>query len=112
MGNLRAKSSTFPSGIKALANYVHAKGLKLGIYSDAGQVYPFFQVFDDACYFGLLIAVIFFGFCFLFHVDRYSTCSKTMPGSLGHEDQDARTFAAWVRVLDLIDFRRELSDTI
>lgn len=35
-GNLQAKSSTFPSGIKALANYVHAKGLKLGIYSDAG----------------------------------------------------------------------------
>jgi len=32
---------TFPSGIKALADYVHAKGLKLGIYSDAGYVeYP------------------------------------------------------------------------
>ncbi|KAF5947762.1 hypothetical protein HYC85_013719 [Camellia sinensis] len=27
---------TFPSGIKALADYVHGKGLKLGIYSDAG----------------------------------------------------------------------------
>lgn len=27
---------TFPSGIKALADYVHSKGLKLGIYSDAG----------------------------------------------------------------------------
>ncbi|XP_028111182.1 alpha-galactosidase 3-like isoform X1 [Camellia sinensis] len=27
---------TFPSGIKALADYVHEKGLKLGIYSDAG----------------------------------------------------------------------------
>ena len=26
----------FPSGIKALADYVHSKGLKLGIYSDAG----------------------------------------------------------------------------
>lgn len=36
MGNLRAKSSTFPSGIKALADYVHQRGLKLGIYSDAG----------------------------------------------------------------------------
>ncbi|CAI0468543.1 unnamed protein product [Linum tenue] len=35
-GNLNAKASTFPSGIKALADYVHAKGLKLGIYSDAG----------------------------------------------------------------------------
>ncbi|KAF1897547.1 hypothetical protein Lal_00036989 [Lupinus albus] len=35
-GNLAAKNSTFPSGIKALADYVHSKGLKLGIYSDAG----------------------------------------------------------------------------
>ena len=26
----------FPSGIRALADYVHGKGLKLGIYSDAG----------------------------------------------------------------------------
>ncbi|XP_050132984.1 alpha-galactosidase 1-like isoform X5 [Malus sylvestris] len=25
----------------------------------------------------------------------YFTCSKTMPGSLGHEEQDAKTFAAW-----------------
>ncbi|KAM1245581.1 hypothetical protein ACFX2I_036745 [Malus domestica] len=55
-GNLIAKSSTFPSGIKALADYVHARGLQLGIYSDAGN---------------------------------------TMPGSLGHEEQDARTFAEW-----------------
>ena len=28
----------FPSGIKALADYVHSKGLKLGIYSDAAQL--------------------------------------------------------------------------
>ncbi|WP_082915190.1 glycoside hydrolase family 27 protein [Arachidicoccus ginsenosidimutans] len=28
----------FPSGIKALADYVHAKGLKLGIYSDAAPL--------------------------------------------------------------------------
>ncbi|MED6119973.1 hypothetical protein PIB30_016774, partial [Stylosanthes scabra] len=60
-GNLVAKASTFPSGIKALADYVHSKGLKLGIYSDAGDL----------------------------------TCSKTMPGSLGHEVQDAKTFASW-----------------
>jgi alpha-galactosidase len=31
-GNLVADASKFPSGIKALADYVHAKGLKLGIY--------------------------------------------------------------------------------
>ncbi|XP_034697569.1 alpha-galactosidase-like [Vitis riparia] len=60
-GNLVAKHSTFPSGIKALADYVHKKGLKFGIYSDAGT----------------------------------QTCSKTMPGSLGHEEQDAKTFASW-----------------
>ncbi|GMJ03416.1 alpha-galactosidase 1 [Hibiscus trionum] len=60
-GNLVPKNSTFPSGIKALADYVHGKGLKLGIYSDAG----------------------------------FFTCSKKMPGSLGHEEQDAKTFASW-----------------
>lgn len=35
-GNLVPNKKTFPSGIKALADYVHAKGLKLGVYSDAG----------------------------------------------------------------------------
>ncbi|XP_024011640.1 alpha-galactosidase 1 isoform X1 [Eutrema salsugineum] len=63
-GNLVPKKSTFPSGIKALADYVHSKGLKLGIYSDAG----------------------------------YLTCSKTMPGSLGHEEHDAKTFAEWTTI--------------
>lgn len=60
-GNLVAKKSTFPNGIKALADYVHSKGLKLGIYSDAG----------------------------------YKTCAKAQPGSLGYEEQDAKTFASW-----------------
>ncbi len=31
-----ASRGKFPSGIKALADYVHGKGLKLGIYSSAG----------------------------------------------------------------------------
>ncbi|KAM7491856.1 hypothetical protein LguiA_034777 [Lonicera macranthoides] len=35
-GYLVHDPKTFPSGIKALADYVHGKGLKLGIYSDAG----------------------------------------------------------------------------
>jgi len=35
-GNIIADTKTFPSGIKALADYVHSKGLKFGIYSDAG----------------------------------------------------------------------------
>jgi alpha-galactosidase len=35
-GNIIADGKSFPSGIKVLADYVHAKGLKFGIYSDAG----------------------------------------------------------------------------
>jgi alpha-galactosidase len=35
-GNLVPDPQKFPSGMKALADYVHAKGLKLGIYSSAG----------------------------------------------------------------------------
>ncbi|CAL9243840.1 unnamed protein product [Arabidopsis halleri] len=60
-GSLVAKASTFPSGIKALSEYVHSNG----IYSDAGTL----------------------------------TCSQTMPGSLGHEEQDAKTFASWVYIV-------------
>jgi len=36
--NLRADPTRFPSGIKSLADYVHAKGLKLGIYGDRGTM--------------------------------------------------------------------------
>ncbi len=35
-GFLQPDPQRFPSGIKALADYVHARGFKLGIYSDAG----------------------------------------------------------------------------
>jgi alpha-galactosidase len=35
-GKIVADATRFPSGIKALADYVHAKGLKFGIYSCAG----------------------------------------------------------------------------
>ncbi len=35
-GNIIADAKKFPSGIKALVDYVHSKGLKFGIYSDAG----------------------------------------------------------------------------
>jgi hypothetical protein len=35
-GRLQADPERFPSGIKAIADYVHAKGLKLGIYSSVG----------------------------------------------------------------------------
>jgi alpha-galactosidase len=35
-GDIQPDPQKFPSGIKALADYVHGKGLLLGIYSDAG----------------------------------------------------------------------------
>jgi len=36
-GNLRADPVKFPSGLKALADYIHSKGLKFGIYGDRGS---------------------------------------------------------------------------
>ncbi|MFC1747005.1 glycoside hydrolase family 27 protein [Candidatus Neomarinimicrobiota bacterium] len=36
LGFIHPDPERFPSGIKALADYIHSKGLKLGIYSDAG----------------------------------------------------------------------------
>jgi alpha-galactosidase len=52
--------------MKALADYVHSKGLKLGVYTDTGTY----------------------------------TCSSgerpyRIPGSYGHYEQDAATFASW-----------------
>ncbi len=35
-GNIIADPQRFPSGIKSLADYIHSKGLKFGIYSCAG----------------------------------------------------------------------------
>ena len=37
-GTIVADPKRFPSGIKALADYVHSKGLKLGVYTDAGRL--------------------------------------------------------------------------
>ncbi len=57
-GNIHSNKK-FPD-MKALAAYVHSKGLKLGIYSSPGP----------------------------------NTCAG-YEGSYGHEQQDARTYAAW-----------------
>ena len=37
-GFMQADPQKFPSGIRALADYIHSKGLKFGIYSDAGRM--------------------------------------------------------------------------
>ena len=75
-GTIRANAK-FPD-MKALADYVHSKGLKLGIYSSPGA----------------------------------KTCAG-FEGSLGHEEQDARTYAAWgVDYLkyDLCSYTKELRE--
>jgi len=36
-GTVYSDQSTFPSGIKNLADYVHSKGLKFGLYTDRGN---------------------------------------------------------------------------
>lgn len=36
-GNIQINKEKFPNGIKAVADYVHSKGLKLGVYSDAAD---------------------------------------------------------------------------
>jgi alpha-galactosidase len=35
-GNIQIDTANFPTGMKALADYIHSKGLKFGLYSDAG----------------------------------------------------------------------------
>ena len=65
-GHLQPNPKRFPSGIKALADYIHQRGLKFGLYSSAGT----------------------------------STCeplqeNRGFPGGLGHEKDDAKTFASW-----------------
>ena len=68
-GKLKANTAPnkFPSGIKALADYVHEKGLKIGIYETPNT---------KTC------AGIYGGY-------------TPGVGSLGHETVDAQTFADW-----------------
>ena len=68
-GKLKWNVAKFPSGIPALAGYVHSLGLKFGIYEAANTV---------TCvgiYNGVVPAVA--------------------VGSLGHEEEDAKSFASW-----------------
>jgi alpha-galactosidase len=37
-GNIVADAARFPSGIKALADYIHSKDLKIGLYTDVGTM--------------------------------------------------------------------------
>ncbi|MEH0548725.1 RICIN domain-containing protein [Streptomyces sp. B21-105] len=69
-GNITVDESEWPGGMKAIADYIHGKGLKAGIYTDAGK---------DGC-----------GYYF-------PTGRPAAPGSgsEGHYDQDMLQFSRW-----------------
>ena len=65
-GELTWDAGRFPSGLPTLISWLHSQGLKFGLYTSAGN----------------------------------QTCSSggrpyKVPGSRGHYDQDAKTFAGW-----------------
>ncbi len=60
-------STKFPNGFKTVTDYIHSKGLKAGIYSDAGT---------ETCASG-------------------SQAGGTMLGAYGYEDVHARYFTEW-----------------
>jgi hypothetical protein len=69
-GNITIDESEWPGGMKAIADYIHGKGLKAGIYTDAGK---------DGC-----------GYYF-------PTGRPAAPGSgsEGHYEQDMTAFSEW-----------------
>jgi alpha-galactosidase len=66
-GDLQNNPKTFPSGMKAIADYVHAKGLKFGLYGDRGK---------RTCH-------------------HYNNKIESQSGSNGYEVQDAKKLAEW-----------------
>ncbi|MEU9833069.1 ricin-type beta-trefoil lectin domain protein [Streptosporangium sp. NPDC048047] len=69
-GNITVDTAEWPGGMKAIADYIHSKGLKAGIYTDAGR---------NGC-----------GY-------YYPTGRPAAPntGSEGHYDQDFLQFSRW-----------------
>ena len=69
-GNIVVDKKLWPGGMKAIANYIHSKGLKAGIYTDAGH---------NGC-----------GY-------HYPTTRPAAPntGSAGHYEQDMLQFQRW-----------------
>jgi hypothetical protein len=49
-GTIQADPNTFPSGIPALADYIHSKKLKFGLYSGTEQIL-FMYSFVQSCLF-------------------------------------------------------------
>lgn len=69
-GDLQADPTRFPSGMKALGDYIHEKGLKFGIYGDRGL---------RTCH----------------HYNNSSQFPNSGSGSYMKEERDAKIFASW-----------------
>ncbi|EDQ89691.1 uncharacterized protein MONBRDRAFT_32350 [Monosiga brevicollis MX1] len=65
-GNIQPDPSRFPSGMKAMADWLHEKGLKFGLYTSMGT---------ETC--------------------NHGGRPLPIPGSFGHYAEDAKTFAEW-----------------
>ena len=60
-GKLTPVLERYPSGLRGLGDYIHKRGLKYALYTDAGT----------------------------------TTCTGSMPGTMGHEVEDMASFAEW-----------------
>ncbi|EGD81464.1 alpha-galactosidase [Salpingoeca rosetta] len=65
-GNIQPDPDRFPSGMRAMADWLHKKGLKFGLYTSMGSA---------TC--------------------NRGGRPKDIPGSFGHYKEDAATFASW-----------------
>lgn len=70
-GNMVVNEADWPGGMKAVADYIHSKGLKAGIYTDAGP-----------------------SGCGYLNTTRPASAGMT-AGMQGHEVQDATQFQRW-----------------
>lgn len=71
-GELIPDSQAFPKGVNDLSDFVHTQGMKFGWYTDRGKYT-----------------------CSCANQKNYNSTLLCRPGSLGHEKQDAATYAKW-----------------
>ena len=64
--NIQPDPDRFPSGMKAMADYLHSRGFKFGLYTSMG---------DATC--------------------NQGGRPNKIPGSFGHYKEDTATFASW-----------------
>ncbi|KAM9181062.1 alpha-galactosidase A [Dugong dugon] len=101
-GKLQADPERFPGGIHRLANYVHSKGLKLGIYADVGQKtcagYPgsfgYYDV-DAKTFADWEVDLLKFDGCFCDSVDHLADGYKNMSLALNRTGRSIVYSCEW-----------------